>query len=137
MKSTNITHRGNCLGWLLLFVLATLNLRAQQSQRAVRSEGPNRTSLADFVGALQTKAKALEGSAGMHMGFQSFTSAYKLAPDSVNYSDYVMARLLYEATRDAGFWNLHWTITDREPLSDNIWQQWKNAKQPSLTKPTA
>jgi hypothetical protein len=73
----------------------------------------------------------------MTVGFQSFTAAYKLAPASVRYSDYVMARLLFEATRDAGFWNLHWTITDREPNSDEIWRQWKGARLSSLSAPTA
>ena len=46
-------------------------------------------------------------------------------------------RLLYEATRDAGLWNLHWTITDRPPNSDNIWRQWHAMGQPSALSPTA
>jgi hypothetical protein len=55
----------------------------------------------------------------------------------VRYGDYVIVRLLYEATRDAGFWNLHWTITNREPDSDNIWRQWSGVRAPSATAPTA
>lgn len=73
----------------------------------------------------------------MRSSFQSFTSAYKLRPESVNYSDYVMVRLLYEATRDAGFWNLHWTITDQPPNSDNIWHQWQRVDKPASTAATA
>jgi hypothetical protein len=73
----------------------------------------------------------------MRLGFRSFTSAYKIAPDSVSYSDYVVVRLLYEATRDAGFWNMHWTITNMPPNSDQIWRQWKAMPNPSLTMPTA
>ena len=48
-----------------------------------------------------------------------------------------MVRLLYEATRDAGLWNLHWTITNREPNSDNIWHQWRSVTGPSPLMPTA
>jgi hypothetical protein len=73
----------------------------------------------------------------MRQGFQTFTSSYKLAPESIRYSDYVLARLFFEATRDAGFWNLHWTITDGEPNSDEIWRQWKSARLSSLSAPTA
>ena len=73
----------------------------------------------------------------MRLGFQSFTAAYKIPPKSILYSDFVVVRLLYEATRDAGFWNMHWTITDQEPVSDKIWQQWRSLDKPSLLAPTA
>ncbi len=79
----------------------------------------------------------LESSSGMHNSFQSFTSAYKIVPGSISYSDFVIVRLLYEATRDAGLWNLHWTITDMPPNSDRIWSQWKSASAVSPLSPTA
>ena len=56
-------------------------------------------------------------------------TAYKIAPGSISYSDFVIVRLLYEATRDAGFWNMHWTITNMPPNSDRIWSQWKAVKK--------
>lgn len=86
---------------------------------------------------MRAKAKGLESSSGMRLGFKAFTSAFKLPPDSVKYSDYVIARLFYEAARDAGFWNMHWTITDQPPNSDRVWSQWKNVKAPSPLAPTA
>jgi hypothetical protein len=73
----------------------------------------------------------------MRLGFKSFTSAYKLAPDNVSYSDYVVVRLFYEATRDAGFWNMHWDITNMPPNSDQVWKQWRTVKTPSVLTPTA
>ncbi len=48
-----------------------------------------------------------------------------------------MVRLLFEATRDAGFWNVHWTITDQPPNSDNVWRQWGGIRKVSLLEPTA
>jgi hypothetical protein len=90
-----------------------------------------------FVSLIRGKAKALEGSAGMRLGFQSFTSAHKLPPESMSYSNYVTVRLLFEATRDAGFWNLHWSITDQPPNSDRIWSQWQSVKMPSALASTA
>src|ERR1700704_6677808 len=73
----------------------------------------------------------------MRLGFRSFTTASRIPPERVSYSDYVVVRLLYEATRDAGFWNLHWTITDRPPNSDNIWRQRRGIRRPSSLTPTA
>ncbi len=73
----------------------------------------------------------------MRLSFQSFTTAYKIAPDSISYSDFVIVRLLYEATRDAGFWNVHWTITNMPPNSDRIWSQWKAVREVSWAAPTA
>ncbi len=73
----------------------------------------------------------------MRLSFQSFTTAYKIAPDSISYSDFVIVRLLYEATRDAGFWNVHWTITNMPPNSDRVWRQWKTMRDVSLLSPTA
>ncbi|MGC9970416.1 MAG: hypothetical protein ABSE56_07485 [Bryobacteraceae bacterium] len=95
------------------------------------------TKLVQLVSAIRAKAKTLEHSNGMQLGFRSFTSAYKLQPGSVSCSDYVIVRLLFEATRDAGFWNLHWAITNLPPNSDNIWRQWRTAEAPSPLVPTA
>jgi len=73
----------------------------------------------------------------MRSSFESFTSAYKLSPNSIRYSDFVIVRLLYEATRDAGFWNMHWTITNMPPNSDQVWRQWKSVGSVSPRIPTA
>jgi hypothetical protein len=95
------------------------------------------TTLAHLVSELRHRAKTLENTSGMRSSFQSFTSAYKISPDSVRYSDFVIVRLLYEATRDAGFWNMHWTITTMPPNSDRVWRQWKAVQTVSPLTPTA
>ena len=73
----------------------------------------------------------------MRSSFESFTSAYKISPHTISYSDFVIVRLLYEATRDAGFWNMHWTITNMPPNSDQVWLQWKALRTVSPQTPTA
>ncbi|HYM75230.1 MAG TPA: hypothetical protein VE377_04560 [Candidatus Dormibacteraeota bacterium] len=95
------------------------------------------TTLAHLVREVRSRAKALENSSGMRSSFQSFTSAYKISPKSISYSDFVIARLLYEATRDAGLWNMHWTITNMPPNSDQVWRQWKSVRAVSPLAPTA
>jgi hypothetical protein len=73
----------------------------------------------------------------MRLSFQAFLATHKLRSNSIRYSDFVLARLLFEATRDAGFWNLHWSITDQPPNSDKIWLQWRSIKRTSVLTPTA
>jgi hypothetical protein len=68
-------------------------------------------------------------------GFRSFTSTHKLPPKNIRFSDYVVVRLLFEPTRDAGFWNLHWAI-DQPPNSDRIWKQWQSGRA-SVVESTA
>lgn len=96
------------------------------------------TTLSQFVIQIQGKGRSLENSSGMKLAFRSFTANHKLAADSIRYSEFVLVRLLFEATRDAGFWNLHWSITDQPPNSDSIWRQWKGLKDDiSTVKPSA
>lgn len=73
----------------------------------------------------------------MKLGFAAFTSEYKLSPSSVSYSDYAIVRLVYEAARDAGFWNMHWSITNQPPNSDSVWRQWRAVAAPSFAQSTA
>src|ERR1041385_4673376 len=91
---------------LLFAILMTRAVRGATPEAAPQTPSTSSSNLAQLIGAIRGKAKLLEGASGMHSSFRSFTTAYKLPPESVSYSDYVVARLLYEATRDAGFWNL-------------------------------
>src|SRR5215207_9111906 len=94
-------------------------------------------TLARLIDAVREKAKALESTSGMQLGFKTFTAANQLKPGQVSQSDFAVVRLLFESTRDAGLWNLHWTITDLEPNSDNVWKQWGSARGPVAWVPTA
>src|SRR5882724_1338473 len=95
------------------------------------------TDLSHLLAAVRAKAVTLESNSSMSAGFDSFASAHKLSPGAIHYSDYVRVRLLFEATRDAGFWNMHWSITDQPPNSDRIWAQWKSVARPSVVQQTA
>jgi hypothetical protein len=122
---------------IFLVLAAPSLLIAQEAHSGQLTAQHANTTLAQLLSELRGKARSLESSSGMRSSFQTFTAAHHLSPDSIRYSDYVMARLLFEATRDAGLWNLHWSITDQPPNSDRIWQQWKTAGRPSALKSTA
>jgi len=121
-----------------VLVLAALAFPPEAMAQARPAHGsPPPATVAELVGGLRVRAKALEATPGMRLGFQSFQSSFQLPPDGVRYADFVIVRLLFEATRDAGLWNLHWTITNRQPDSDNIWRQWRTVAKPSHAVPTA
>jgi hypothetical protein len=121
---------------MVIQLLAPIITLSAQDQKPLQPDSSS-TKLVQLVGLIRGKAKALESSNGTRLGFRSFISAHKLAPESISYSDYSIVRLLYEATRDAGFWNLHWSVTDQPPNSDNIWRQWRSVKSSSATTSTA
>ena len=98
---------------------------------------PTPTDLSHLLAAVRAKATALESRSSVRAGFEAFASAHKLPPSAIRYSDYVLVRLLFEATRDAGFWNMHWSITDQPPNSDRIWTQWKSVARPSFVQQSA
>jgi len=122
---------------IFLFLSPASPGQTRTSGTAAAPAAPHGLPLSQLLVAIRQRAKSLENTSGMRQSFQSFTAAHHLSPDGVRYSDFVVIRLLFEATRDAGFWNLHWNITDQPPNSDRIWQQWRTINKPSLTEPTA
>jgi hypothetical protein len=126
--------RFSCFFFAAIFLFSCAPAGSAEQQPAPST---SQTKVLQLLTALRAKAKTLESAGGMRLGFQSFTAAHKLPPESIRYSDYVIVRLLFEATRDAGLWNLHWTITDQPPNSDRIWSQWRAMGDPSVLAPTA
>jgi len=121
----------------ILLVAAGGAAYSQVPQSGPSAGSPETAQFVQLVLQIQAKAKILESSSGMRLAFQKLMSAHSLPPGSVRYSDFVLVRLLFEATRDAGLWNLHWDITNQPPNSDSIWKQWQNVKHPSPLRPTA
>lgn len=136
MEYTSLWRTPAGLCAVLLFVAATGVPWGSAGAGSVVSS-PTGTTLAQFVDAIRGKAKAAESASGMRAAFASFSAVHGLSSASVRYSDFVTARLLFEATRDAAFWNMHWTITNQPPNSDNIWRQWQGIRKPTPLTPTA
>jgi hypothetical protein len=125
--------------WFRVFlaVFVFLGMSAAVDPKSKQGTSTSESTLARLIEQVHDSAKKLENSSGMRSSFDSFTSAYKISPQSISYSDFVIVRLLYEATRDAGFWNMHWTITNISPNSDQVWRQWKAVQNVSPQAPTA
>lgn len=127
----------NCRSLLLFLLIQVCVLSVIWSLVTPVVASAEGTDVATLLAAIHAHAKTLQNSSGMRDGFEAFRSEYKLPAGSVNYSNFVIARLTYEATRDAGFWGLHWSITNKPPNSDAIWAQWTTEKDPSFKKKTA
>lgn len=52
-------------------------------------------TVGQLVSAIRAKAETLESRADTREGFERFVSTFKLRPGAVNYSDYVVARLVF------------------------------------------
>jgi hypothetical protein len=104
---------------------------------AAAAEAPRTVSLQRLVEAVREKAGAAQGAPGMQLAYRSFLTANGLAPAEISAADFAVVRMLFEATRDAGLWNLRWAVTDLEPNSDRIWRQWAAVRHPSAAAPTA
>lgn len=76
----------------------------------------------------------LEKSEVVKEEFQSFQKAHGLSNEESVFKEFVRIKMVFEATRDSGLWQLRWAVTDREPNSDAIWAQWQNYKTPKYFK---
>lgn len=85
-------------------------------------------TLADLIAGLRAHATASQSSPAVRADYDALLRAQRLSEAQLPYADFAYLRLLFEATRDGGYWNLHWAITDREPNSDAIWSQWRGLR---------
>lgn len=94
-------------------------------------------TVSQFVSRLKMEIVALQSAASMKREFRAFANKHELDPDDAAlYTNYATVKVIFEATRDAGLWWIRWDITNREPISTNIWNQWKDAGR-ELQRPSA
>jgi hypothetical protein len=92
MKRQFPERMGTLLLAFFLLIAAGTCVYSQGQKLAPAGSASQGDSLGQLVSLLREKAKALEASSGMRLGFQSFTSAHKLAPGSIHYSDSVLSQ---------------------------------------------
>jgi hypothetical protein len=87
---------------------------------------------------LSSKLAGMPKSNSVMKDFNAFSMRHSLKQDESQYNEYARVKILYEATRDAGTWGIHWKITNEEPSSKKIWLQWQHLKgNIQYTRPTA
>lgn len=125
-----------------LLFLSALPLIAAATTPATRSASTTtataeQSTVAALVARLRAQAAASQASPAVRADYDALLASQRLSAAQLPYADYAYLRLLFEATRDGGYWNLHWAITDREPNSDAIWNQWRSLRGATPTGITA
>lgn len=88
---------------------------------------PERVTFGDFWPALATQVERLDTTA-LQSGFQAFAARHDVDPSTPQlWRDFTRLWVIFEATRDGGFWRLRWDVTDQEPTSVVIWKAWMRA----------
>jgi hypothetical protein len=128
---------GNILLAFLILPLVPASRCSPQVTPTIHPPQQSAPTLSALISTLRTRSQSLQSAPGVRRAYDGFLAERHLVPGSVSYSDFVLVRTTFEATRDAGFWNLHWSVTDQPPNSDRIWSQWKTIVRPSFTGKTA
>lgn len=88
---------------------------------------------ADLIQEIDSVIKEkFEQSESIKNEFKVLVKTHKIADSSENFKEFVRVKLIFEATRDSGLWKIRWKITDQEPNSINIWNQWKRNNDSSI-----
>ena len=100
-------------------------------------DGMTRVPLSALWTELEAIALQMEDDEGTREEFAAFARAHALDDGQDVFRDYVRVKLAFEATRDGGWWNMRWAITNRPPDSKAIWPQWQARIEVDLQRPTA
>jgi hypothetical protein len=86
---------------------------------------------------LEAIASDMEEDPVVRAEIDDFVRMHALEDSASLRRDYVRVKLVFEATRDGGLWNLRWAITNRKPRSTEIWAQWAEQTEVDVDRPTA
>jgi hypothetical protein len=78
----------------------------------------------ELLAALREEVPHVAESEAVAADYATFLDHFGLTDDPELYLDYVRIKIAFEATRDGGWWGLHWDITNEMPNSEKIWTAW-------------
>jgi len=96
-----------------------------------------KVTVEELFAQLDVVANDIAGSEAVRADYEALVAAHDLDDSEALFRDYVRVKLAFEATRDAGWWHLHWRITNEKPNSDQIWHQWRKTPTPNPSEPVA
>ncbi len=109
----------------------------RETQPPAAFAGLERVSVRALLDELGRAVPVLAASPAVQQDYRAFLTEHGLEPSAALELDYVRVRLVFEATRDGGLWQLSWAITDQEPSSKRTWQTWAKQGRPGPGEPTA
>mgnify|MGYP001166945507 CR=1 FL=1 len=99
--------------------------------------GRDEVTVDELAAEIDALADEIAGSDDVRADYLALVDAAGLVDSDALYRDYVRVKLAFEATRDGGWWNLSWDITNEQPNSEQIWKQWKTAEVGEDHRPSA
>lgn len=84
----------------------------------------------ELLAALREELARVAESPAVAADYQALLARFGLEHSPELELDYVRVKLAFEATRDGGWWGLHWAITNEQPNSDKIWAAWQALEFP-------
>lgn len=96
-----------------------------------------KVTIEELYAQLDVVADDMADSKAVRADYEALVAAHDLQDTEALFRDYVRVKLAFEATRDAGWWHLHWRITNEKPNSDQIWLQWRKTPTPDPENPVA
>lgn len=85
---------------------------------------PAQVTFGEFWSALGVLLGALDPKP-LRPEYEAFAKRHGIDPATPElWSQFTRLRWLFEATRDGGWWQLRWDITNQEPSSQKIWAAW-------------
>ncbi|MCP4870531.1 MAG: hypothetical protein GY898_17650 [Proteobacteria bacterium] len=94
-------------------------------------------SLDDLIDGLSALVEPVGASPATRADYETFVARHNLTATDALYDDFVKVKIAFEATRAGGFWAVQWTVTNKEPQSDAVWDQWSRMRGPYDDWPTA
>jgi hypothetical protein len=114
----------------------TLAVSPEPSE-ALPFDGMHAVPLSALWLELEAVAREMDDDAMVQDEYAAFVRTHALEDTPSLRRDYVRVKLVFEATRDGGLWNIRWAITNREPRSTQIWSQWAALAELEPERPTA
>lgn len=99
--------------------------------------GSQTVTVDDLAAQIDTLADEIADSEDVRADYDALVESAGLIDSRELYRDYVRVKLAFEATRDGGWWDLSWDITNEQPNSEQIWKQWETAEVGDEPRPTA
>jgi hypothetical protein len=126
-----------CLLCIALFACTAIASQTALAPTVSAAIDQKRISIAQVFDAIKSLVPEIAASTAVKADYQALLQSHALRHSDVLYADYVRLRIAFEATRAGGLWGVAWRITDKDPQSDLIWQQWQSQSSSALSQTTA
>ncbi len=114
------------------YLLATLMLSTSCLVYSQHEQSPGQfVTYGELIASLEEIVNhRFENSEVFKHEFLELQKSHGVTSSEKAYREFIRVKIAFEATRDSGLWQIRWAVTDNEPNSDSIWNQWNRVSAP-------